>query len=111
MPLPSGLLNQTFYPQTLTEVSDGQGGVSLQFTDGTSFRGRLSSLNSNEILSNNKLTLNSTHKLFTDYMAITPTQRIRNNANTRFFDVVGIINPSDANSHLEIYVKEIDSNG
>jgi head-tail adaptor len=107
----TGLLNQTFYPQTLTQTSDGQGGFSEGWTDGSSFRGRLSSLNSNEILSNNKLTLNSTHKLFCDHQTFIPTQRIRNDANTRFFLIVGIINPSDANHHSEIYVKEIDSNG
>ncbi len=107
----TGLLNQTFYPQTLTQTSDGQGGFTESWTDGTSFRGRLSSLNSNEILSNNKLTLNSTHKLFCDWQQFNPTSRIRNSDSTRFFSIVGLINPSDVNHHSEIYLKEIDSNG
>jgi len=109
--IPAGLLPETFYPLTLTETSDNQGGVTSAWTDGTAFKGRLSSLSSNEIMSNNKLTLNSTHKLFCNYQTIDETKRIRNNDSTRYFSITGIINPSNANHHQEIFLTELESNG
>ncbi len=111
MSISPSLLNQTFYPQTLTTTEDGMGGHSESWSDGTAFRGRLSSINSNERTVNNKLTLESTHKIFCGYQSISASSRIRNSANTRHFEIVGIVNPSDLNDHIEIFVKEIESSG
>lgn len=102
-----GLLFETFYPQVLTVADDGMGGMVETLTDGTAFQGRLSSLNSNEITSQNKMTLESTHKLFCDYQVIDESSRIRNSDDTRHFQIRGIINPSNSNHHLEIYLLEV----
>lgn len=108
MPISSGLFNQTFTPQTLTETSDNAGGYVQSWADGTAFRGRLSSLPINERLSLDKLTVYASHKIYCDNQTITEVNRIRNSDSTRFFEIKGVANPSDASHHLEILVLEID---
>jgi len=104
----NGLLIETFYPQTATEASDLQGGVTQSWADGTSFRGRLSSLPVDERMSANKATVYASHKLFCDYQTLTEAQRIRNSDSTRYFQIKGIVNPSNSNHHLEITLLELD---
>ena len=109
MGISSGLLTETFYPQTLTSTDDGQGGVTTAFADGTAFRGRLSSLPVNERMSADKLTVYASHKLFCDYASsLTEDDRIRNSDSTRYFEIKGIVNPSNSNHHLELTLLEID---
>ncbi len=108
MPISSGLLIETFYPQTLTETDDGQGGVTTVWADGTAFRGRLSSLPVAERMSADKLTTYASHKLFCDYQTLTEAQRIRNSDSTRYFQIKGIVNPSNSNHHLELTLLELD---
>ncbi len=109
MPISNGLLIQEFYPQTLTETDDGQGGVTSSFVDGTAFRGRLSSLPVAERMSADKLTVYASHKLFCDYASsLTEDDRIRNSDSTRYFSIKGIVNPSNSNHHLELTLLELD---
>ena len=109
MPISNGLLIETFYPQTLTSTDDGQGGVTESFVDGTAFRGRLSSLPVAERMSADKLTVYASHKLFCDYASsLTEDDRIRNSDSTRYFQIKGIVNPSNSNHHLELTLLEID---
>jgi len=107
MPISNGLLIETFYPQTLTETDDGQGGVTQAWADGTAFRGRLSSLPVSERMSADKLTTYASHKLFCDYSSISEDDRIRNSDSTRYFEIKGIVNPSNSNHHLELTLLEI----
>ena len=109
MGISKGLFNATFTAQTLTETSDGQGGYTQAWADGTAFRGRLSSLPIEERMSNDKTTVFASHKLFCDNQTITETQRIRNSDSTRFFEIKGVVNPSGAGHHLEILVLELGS--
>lgn len=109
MPISSGLLIETFYPQTLTSTADGMGGVTESWADGTAFRGRLSSLSDNERMSTDKITVYASHKLFCDYIStLTENNRIRNSDSTRYFQIKGIVNPSNSNHHLELTLLEID---
>jgi len=108
MGISSGLFLETFYPQTLTEVDDGQGGTTQVFSDGTAFRGRLSSLPVDERMSADKLTTYASHKLFCDNQTINETYRIRNSDSSRYFSIVGIMNPSNNNHHLELTLLELD---
>jgi len=103
----SGLLIETFYPQTLTETDDGMGGTVSSWADGTAFRGRLSSLPISERMSADKLTVYASHKLFCDYSSISEKDRIRNSDSTRYFQIKGIVNPSNSNHHLELTLLEI----
>ena len=108
MGISSGLLIESFTPQTLTETDDGQGGVTTAWADGTAFRGRLSSLPVAERMSADKLTTYASHRLFCDYQSLTEAQRIRNSDSTRYFQIKGIVNPSNASHHLEIDLLELD---
>uniref|UniRef100_A0A6H2A2B6 Putative head-tail joining protein n=1 Tax=viral metagenome TaxID=1070528 RepID=A0A6H2A2B6_9ZZZZ len=104
----SGLLIESFYPQTLTSTDDGQGGVTESWVDGTAFRGRLSSLPVAERMSADKLTTYASHKLFCNNQTITEAYRIRNSDSSRYFEVKGIVNPSNSNHHLELTLLELD---
>jgi len=108
MPISSGLLIEKFYPQTLTETDDGQGGVTSAWVDGTAFRGRLSSLPIDERMSADKTTVFASHKLYCNNQTITEVSRIRNSDSTRYFQIKGVVNPSNLNSHLEILLLELD---
>ncbi len=108
MPISSGLLIETFYPQTLAETSDGQGGSTMVYSDGTAFRGRLSSLPIDERWNADKTTVFASHKLYCNNQTITEAYRIRNSDSTRYFQINGIINPSNSSDHLEILVLELD---
>ena len=108
MPISSGLLIETFTPQTLTETADSQGGVVSTWADGTAFRGRLSSLSIDERMSMDKLSVFASHKLYCNNQTIVETQRIRNSDSTRYFQIKGVVIPSNSNDHLEILVLELD---
>jgi len=108
MPISSGLLIESFTPQTLTETSDGQGGMTSSWADGTAFRGRLSSLPINEQFNADKTTVFASHKLYANYVSLTEAQRIRNSDSTRYFQIKGVVNPSNSNDHIEILLLEID---
>ena len=108
MGISSGLLIQEFTPQTLTETDDGAGGVTSSWADGTAFRGRLSSLPISERMSADKVTVFASHKLYCDYQTLTEAQRIRNSDSTRYFQIKGIVNPSNFNHHLELTLLELD---
>ncbi len=104
-----GLLVETFTPQTLAETADGQGGVTSVWSDGTAFRGRLSTLSADERMAQDKTTVMATHKIYTDVVTLTAAQRIRNSDSTRYFEIRGVVKPSNLSSgHLEILVREID---
>jgi len=108
MGISSGLLRETFYPQTLTETDDLQGGVTQAWADGTAFKGRLSSLPVAERMSADKLTTYASHRLFCNAISISESARIRNSDSTRYFQIKGIVNPSNASHHLEIDLLELD---
>ncbi len=108
MPISNGLLIQEFYPQTLTSTDDGQGGVTESWTDGTAFRGRLSSMPINEQFNADKTTVFASHKLYCNNQTINETYRIRNSDSSRYFQVKGVVNPSNNNDHLEILLLELD---
>ncbi len=108
MPISSGLLIESFTPQTLAETSDGQGGTTQVWSDGTAFRGRLSSMPINEQFNADKTTVFASHKLYCNSITINETYRIRNSDSTRYFQVKGVVNPSNASDHLEILLLELD---
>ena len=110
MPISSGLLIETFTPQTLAETSDSQGGVTTVWTDVSNgaFRGRLSSLPIDERMSQDKTTVFASHRIYCNNQTITEAARIRNSDSTRYFQIKGVVNPSNSNDHLEILVLELD---
>ena len=103
------LLIDTFTPQTYTETTDDQGGVTTAWTDGTDFDGRLSILSVSERMAQDKLTAVATHKVYClTSVDVDPNDQIVLGART--FIVIGVQRPSNliTNGHLEIMVREID---
>ena len=107
MGISSGLLNHTLTLQTLTETDDGMGGVTQAWTDNGQFKARISPLTSQERLMQDKNTNTTTHKIYCDNMAVTPEDRIK--WGDVYFEITGIINPSEMYHHLEIHAREISS--
>ena len=105
MGISSGLYNAALTLYSLAETDDGQGGTTSAWTSGGSFRGRISSLSSQEKMAQDKLTNIATHKIFCDNMSVLPDDRIY--WGTVIFEITGIVNPSEAYHHLEIYVREL----
>ena len=105
MPISKGLFNNTLTLQSLTETADGQGGVTLVWADAGSFRARISSLSAQERMAQDKTTSVSTHKIFCDSMTVTTADRIK--WGDVYFQITGIVNPSEAYHHLELMVTEI----
>ena len=105
MGISSGLFNNTLTLYTLAETDDGQGGTTSVWTSSGSFRGRISSLSSQEKMAQDKLTNIATHKIFCGNMTVSPDDRIY--WGTVIFEITGIVNPSEAYHHLEIFVREL----
>ncbi len=103
------LMIETFTPQTYTKTSDGQGGWTKAWTDGTTFEGRLSRLTADETLSQDKETAIGSHKIYClASVDVDPEDRIT--LGSRTFLVKGVLKPSNltTDGHLEITVLELD---
>jgi len=100
-----GLFNQTLTLQSKTIAADGMGGRTESWADQGSFRGRVSPLNAQERLMQDKNTMTTTHRIYCDPMTVTPKDRIR--WGTYYFEIIAIINPSEKYHHLEIDCREI----
>lgn len=105
MSISRGLFNNTLTLQSLTGTADGQGGVTTAWADVGSFRARISPLTNQERLLQDRTTQVCTHHIYCDNMTVTAADRIK--WGDIYFDITGIINPSEAYDHLEIDVKEI----
>ena len=106
MGISSGLLKHTLILQSATETADGQGGITIEWTDIGSFRARISPLTSQERLIQDKTTNLTTHKIYCDPMDVMPDDRIK--WGTYYFEIIGITNPSEIYHHLEIDCREIN---
>ncbi len=107
MGISSGLLNNTLTLQTLTETADGQGGVTTAWGGDTLFKARISPISSQERMMQDKAIQTTTHRIYCDNMTVTVKDRIK--WGDVYFEIIGITNPSEAYSHLEIDVREIFS--
>ena len=105
MPISNGLLNQTLTLQAYTEASDNQGGVVGTWSDSGTFRGRISSLSTQERMAQDKEQAFYTHKIFCDPMAVSHKDRIK--WGNYYFEIIGISNPSELYHHLEIQAREL----
>lgn len=105
MPISRGLFNQSLTLQTKALADDGMGGRVDTWSDSGSFRGRISPLTSQERLMQDKATNTTTHRIYCDNMTVNPDDRIK--WGTVYFEIIGIINPSEEYHHLEMDVREI----
>jgi len=101
-----GLLIDTFTRQTVTETTDGMGGFTEVWADGTEFKGRLSAMPAGERISEDRIAVYATHRLYCESLTITEKDRVK--LGTRIFEIKAVRNPSNISHHLEIDVLEID---
>ena len=105
MGISKSLFNQTLTLQTATETADGMGGITKTWANAGSFKARISSLTSKERLLQDKQTPMATHRIFCDNFDVSFTDRIK--WGDYYFEITGIINPSEMYHHLEIEVREM----
>lgn len=101
----TGLFNNTLTLETLAKTSDGMGGFTQSWESAGTFRARISPISSQERLMQDKTAQVTTHRIFCNNMTVTPEDRIKWGA--VYFEITGIINPSETYHHLEIDVREI----
>lgn len=100
------LLVDTFTRQTVAETSDGIGGATNDWTDGTEFKGRLSAMPADERMSDDRVTVYASHRLYSESLTIIAKDRVK--LGTRIFEIRAVRNPSNIDHHLEIDLLEID---
>ena len=105
MPISRGLYNQILDLESPTVANDGMGGQSITWASVGTFRGRISPIGSEERQLQNKPTQLTTHRIYCDNMTIDTSCRIK--WGTYYFQILGIVNPSELYDHLEIEVREI----
>jgi len=105
MAISRGLLKDTLTLQRVSLADDGTGGRIATWSDVGSFKGRISPIRAEEMRASDKLTMETTHRIYCDPMTVNADDRIR--WGTYYFEIIRIINPSEWYRHLEIDVKEI----
>ena len=100
------LLIDTFTKQTKAETTDDMGGWTEAWSDGTTFEGRLSALPTGERMSDDRVTVYATHRLYCESLTITENDRVK--LGSRTFEIKAVRNPSNLSHHLEIDLLEID---
>lgn len=91
--------------QTRTGASDGMGGQTVTFSTTATVWADIQPLSMNERTQADRLLGDATHKLIMRNRALAPTtQRIL--YGSRQFNIVSIVNPDLANSHLVVLVRE-----
>lgn len=105
MTISKGLYNNTLILEMMTLKDDGQGGQIEEWEEAGWFKARISPLTSQERLSQNRVTSICSHHIYCDPMTVTTRDRIK--WGDVYFQIVGIINPSEAYHHLELDVLEI----
>ena len=109
MSITPSMLVDTLTPQTRALTSDSMGGYTEVWSDGTAFKGRVSSLPINERMAEDKTTVFASHKIFCNVQTIDEKARIRNSTSTVYYQIKGVVKPSNLSTgHLEILVLELD---
>lgn len=100
------LLVDTFTPQSPSRSTDAAGGETISWSDGTDFKGRLSTIKAEERMNADKTTVFATHKVYCQVQTIDETYQLK--LDSRIFQIVGVVKPSNLDTgHLEILVKEV----
>jgi len=100
------MLVDKFIPQRLIRTSDNVGHYTESWADEDSFKGRLSSVKTEERLNADKTTVYATHKVYCDIQDIDESYRLK--CDSTIYQIVGIVKPSNLSTgHMEIMVKEV----
>lgn len=102
----AGLLRKRMTIQTGARVSDGQGGVTVTWSDVATVWGSLDGLKTDERINALAVQATLTHKIVIRYYPnLTPRHRVK--VGTRVFNIIGVRNYQDKNVLLELDVVEV----
>lgn len=107
MALMAGRLNKRVILQTVSNGSDGGGGVTETWNDTTTLWAHIDELSGGERYEANQIASGLTHKVTIRYRtATTPQQRLK--YGTRILKIESVINPDQRNEMLELMCAEED---
>jgi SPP1 family predicted phage head-tail adaptor len=100
-----GDLNKRITFQYQTKVPDGLGGFTVLWVDSATVFAAIWPLSAKESMADKQTSMEITGRVRIRYRAnVKPSWRIK--YGNRFFNIVSILNPNEANEHLDILVKE-----
>ena len=100
-----GTLNKRITIQTKTNVADGYGSSTTTWVDTISVWAAMWPISANETIKNDKLRGDVTHRIRIWYRTgVTYKNRIK--WGTKYYQVIGIINPNEENVYLDLLCKE-----
>ena len=102
----TGAFDKKVVFQTRTLTSDGMGGGTTTWADTVTMWAAIWPISASETLENLKTEHRITHRIRCWYSSdINPKQRIE--YGSRYFEIISLINPNEANVELEILAEEI----
>jgi SPP1 family predicted phage head-tail adaptor len=101
----TGDLNKRVVIQAQTKTPDGLGGFVVVYSDLATVWAAIWPVSATERVSANTITLINTHRIRIRYrMGFKSSWRIK--FGNRYFSIVSIINPNEANEYLDLMCKE-----
>ena len=104
----AGQLNKCIILQSKTNVADGMGGFTATWGDQATVWAAIWPVKATDIVRTNQDVIVITHRIIIRYRTgLKSDWRIK--FGSRYFDIVSIINPNEANESLELLCKEVAS--
>lgn len=101
----SGDLNKRITWQQQTKVPDGMGGFTITWVDVCTVWCAIWPVSANEIVAANATAMVVSHKIRQRYRSVFKSSW-RGKFGNRYFSIVSIINPNEANEYLDLMCKE-----
>ncbi len=103
-----GDLKKRITLQSMTKTADGMGGFSIVWKDEAIISAAIWPVSASEQVQAMQTTMTISHRIRVRYRTnVRASYRV--NFGTRYFNIVSIINPNEANKYLDIMVKEATS--
>lgn len=106
MALMAGRLNKRVILQTVSNATDGGGGVTETWADTVTLWAQIEELSGSESYEAQQVASRLTHKVTIRYRDVNPQQRLK--YGTRILQIRGKINPGQRNESLELLCEEED---
>lgn len=106
MALLAGVLRKRVTIQTLTQVSDGGGGFTEDWTDTATVWARVEPLDGTERFEAQQVSSALSHRVTIRHRAVTPQQRLK--YGTRIFRINAVLNPEERDEMLHLLCEEED---
>jgi SPP1 family predicted phage head-tail adaptor len=101
-----GALNKRLILQHSVSVADGMGAFTVTWDDAATVWGSIWPISANEMIQANAQAMIISHRIRIRYHStLKASWRIK--FENRYFNIISIINPNEANKYLDIMVKEV----